>query len=313
MNIQTDKIGRDRGLTARMILTGFLLALTYIALFGLLLITGIPILFVLIFGVGMVFFQYFFSDKLVLKTTGAKVVNDLEEPKLHQIIDRLSKKAEIPKPKNVAIMDVEVPNAFATGRSPKHATIAVTKGLLHRLNDQELEAVLGHELAHVKNRDVAVMTWASLIVVIAGYLMQMMFWMSLFGGFGGGHRREGGGQIWAMIMVAYVGIIIIYFVSQLLTMALSRYREYAADREGAIITGTPMHLASALRKISGQIARIPEKDLRQVEHANAFFIIPALQGRMSIASMMSSHPSTEERVKRLLEMQSQYSISNPVH
>lgn len=310
MNIQTNKIGRDHGLTARMVLTGFLLALTYVALFGLLLVTGIPVLFVLIFGVGMVFFQYFFSDKLVLKTTGAKIVNDLEEPKLHQIIERLSNKAEIPKPKNIAIMDVDVPNAFATGRSPKHATIAVTRGLLHRLNDQELEAVLGHELAHVKNRDVAVMTWASLIVVIAGYLMQMMFWMSLFGGFGGGHRREGGGQIWAMIMVAYVGIIIIYFISQLLTMALSRYREYAADRDGAIITGTPRQLANALRKISGQIAKIPEKDLRQVEHANAFFIIPALQGGMSIASMMSSHPATEERVKRLLEMQSYFSISS---
>ena len=302
MNERGKAIGKDYGLTARMIFTGFMLALTYVALFGILLISGLPFELVIIMGIGMVFFQYFFSDKLVLKTTGAKVVSNTEEPKLHEIMERLSREAGIPKPKNIAVMEIDVPNAFATGRSPKHATVAVTRGLINRLNGEELEAVLGHELAHVKNRDVAVMTWASLIVVIAGYLMQMMFWMSLFGGFGGGHRREGGGQIWAMLMMAYVGIIIIYFVSQMLTMALSRYREYAADRDGAIITGTPQALASALQKISGQIAVIPEKDLRQVEHANAFFIVPALQG-MSIASMMSSHPSTESRVERLREIQ----------
>ena len=193
-----------------MIFTGFLLALTYVALFGILLFTGLPFELVIIMGIGMVFFQYFFSDKLVLKTTGAKVVTNTEEPKLHEIIERLSVEAKIPKPKNIAIMEVEVPNAFATGRSPKQATVAVTRGLLNRLNEEELEAVLGHELAHVKNRDVAVMTWASLIVVVSGYLMQMMFWMSLFGGFGGGHRREGGGQIWAMIMMAYIGLSLIH-------------------------------------------------------------------------------------------------------
>ena len=142
------------------------------------------------------------------------------------------------------------------------------------------------------------MTWASLIVVIAGYLMQMMFWMSLFGGFGGGSRRESGGQVWLMIMIAYVSIIAIYFISQLLTMALSRYRELAADRDGALITGNPMALASALQKISGEITKIPERDLRQVEHANAFFIIQALQGK-SMAKLLSSHPQTEERVRRL--------------
>lgn len=304
MALQSRKVGRDRGLTIRMVLTGFLLALTYVALFGLLLFTGMPIMFVLILGVGMVFFQYFFSDRLVLATTRSKVVTEQENPKLHSMVERLALKTGIPKPKNIALMDIEAPNAFATGRSPKQATIAVTTGLLNRLTDDELEAVLGHELAHVKNRDVAVMTWASLIVVIAGFLMQMMFWMSLFGGFGGGSRR-GGGNIMAMMMVAYVGVIIIYFVSQLLTMALSRYREYVADRDGAIISGNPGALASALQKISGQIAMIPEKDLRQVEHANAFFIIPALQGK-SIASMMSSHPSTEERVRRLMEMQREH-------
>ena len=184
MNERGKAIGKDYGLTARMIFTGFMLALTYVALFGILLISGLPFELVIIMGIGMVFFQYFFSDKLVLKTTGAKVVSNTEEPKLHEIMERLSREAGIPKPKNIAVMEIDVPNAFATGRSPKHATVAVTRGLINRLNGEELEAVLGHELAHVKNRDVAVMTWASLIVVIAGYLMQMMFWMSLFGGFG---------------------------------------------------------------------------------------------------------------------------------
>ena len=228
-------IGTDYQLTFRMILTGFLLLLAYMALFSLLLFTGIPIFLVLFFGVGMVFFQYYMSDKLVLKTTRAKVVSAEEEPFLHQTIEQLSNTAGIPKPRNIAVMDMEAPNAFATGRSPKHATVAVTSGLMKKLTNEELEAVLGHELAHIKNRDVMVMTWASLIVVIAGYLMQMLFWMSLFGGFGG-NRREGGGQAAAMMMAAYVGVIIIYFFSQILISTLSRYRELAADRDGSILS-----------------------------------------------------------------------------
>jgi len=287
-----------------MIMTGLMLFVAYIALFGILLISGLPPILVFGMGIAMVFFQYFMSDKLVLKTTGAKAVTEEEQPKLHGIIERLSQVGGIPKPRTVAIMDIEAPNAFATGRSPKHATVAVTTGLLNRLNDDELEGVIGHELAHIKNRDVMVMTWASLIVVVAGFLMQALFWMSLFGGFGG-HRREGnGGQAMAMMMAVYIGVMVIYFVSQLLISTLSRYRELAADREGAIMTGSPSNLASALNKISGQLAQIPEKDLRQVEHANAFFIIPALQGN-AIASLMSSHPRTEVRIERLIEMQRQ--------
>lgn len=300
MSSQPANISKDGGLTLRMFFTGFLLFLVYIVFFGILLISGLPVTFVLIFGIGMVFFQYFFSDKLVLATTRAKVTTQEEYPELHAMVEKLAVQSGIPKPKKIALMDIDAPNAFATGRSPKHATIAVTTGLLRRLNDEELEGVLGHELAHVKNRDVAVMTWASLIIVIAGFLMQMMFWMSLFGGFGG-HRREGGGNAMMIMLAVYVGIIVIYFVSQILTMALSRYREFAADRTGAIITGNPLALASALKKISGQIAQIPEKDLRTVEHANAFFIIPALQGK-SIASMLSSHPSTDDRVAKLTQM-----------
>ena len=302
--MQRNSIGKDHQLTIRMVMTGLMLFVAYIALFGILLISGLPLFLVLGMGIAMVFFQYFMSDKLVLKTTGAKPVTAEEQPKLHGMIERLSIVGGIPKPRTVAIMDIEAPNAFATGRSPNHATVAVTTGLLNRLNDDELEGVIGHELAHIKNRDVMVMTWASLIVVIAGFLMQMLFWMSLFGGFGG-HRREGNGGQAAMIMMAvYVGVIVFYFVSQILISTLSRYRELAADREGAIMTGSPSNLASALNKISGQIAQIPEKDLRQVEHANAFFIIPALQGN-AIASLMSPHPKTEVRIDRLMEMQRQ--------
>ena len=302
--MQRNSIGKDHQLTIRMIITGLMLFVAYIALFGILLISGLPPILVFGMGIAMVFFQYFMSDKLVLKTTGAKPVTSEEQPKLHGMIERPSIVGGVPKPRTVAIMDIEAPNAFATGRSPNHATVAVTTGLLNRLNDDELEGVIGHELAHIKNRDVMVMTWASLIVVIAGFLMQMLFWMSLFGGFGG-HRREGNGGQAAMIMMAvYVGVIVIYFVSQILISTLSRYRELAADREGAIMTGSPSNLASALNKISGQIAQIPEKDLRQVEHANAFFIIPALQGN-AIASLMSSHPKTEVRIDRLMEMQRQ--------
>ena len=173
-----------------------------------------------------------------------------------------------------------------------------------RLNERELEAVLGHELAHVKNRDVMVLTWASIIVIAAGFLLQMLFWITLFGGFGGGGGgdRRDAGQLMIVMLAVYVGTIIIYFVSQMLIMTLSRYREFAADRGGAVITGSPLQLASALQKISNDMYRIPEKDLRQVEHASAFFIIPALKGN-TIATLFSSHPKVEERIERLQNMQ----------
>tara|TARA_B100000749_G_C18363553_1_gene438575 strand:- start:284 stop:1078 length:795 start_codon:yes stop_codon:yes gene_type:complete len=252
----------------------------------------------------MVAFQFFASDKLVLASTRARVVSAEEEPKLHAVVERLSALADMPKPKKIAIMDTHVPNAFATGRSPKNSVIAVTRGLLSRLTEKELEAVLAHELSHIKNKDVMVLTWASLIVVISGFLMQMLFWMSIFGGFGGGGRsgRGGGGQAMLVIFAVYIGTILVYFISQLLILTISRYREYAADRGGAILTGSPLTLASALTKISGDLARIPEKDLRTVEHANAFFIIPALSGK-SIGNLLSSHPPVEKRIEKLRSMQ----------
>jgi heat shock protein HtpX len=251
----------------------------------------------------MALFQYFMSDKLVLMTTRAKVVTEQEEPWLHATIARLAQMADMPVPKKIAVMETHVPNAFATGRNPKNAVIAVTRGLMSRLSQPEIEAVLSHELAHVKNRDVMVLTWASVIVIMAGYLLQMLFWMSLFGGFGGrgGGDRRDAGQAMMVMMAVYVGTLVIYFVSQMLIMALSRYREYAADRSGSIITGAPLQLASALAKISDDVMRIPEKDLRQVEHASAFFIIPALKGN-SMANLFSSHPPVDKRIERLREM-----------
>ena len=297
--------GRDLELTFRMGITMMMLAVVYVFFLGLLMMAGLPWELVLIIAVAMAFFQYFMSDKLVLATTGARVVTAEEEPRLHGIIERLVAIADMPKPKKIAVMETHVPNAFATGRNPKNSVIAVTRGLLNRLNERELEAVLGHELAHVKNRDVMVLTWASVIVIASGFLLQMLFWITLFGGFGGGHGgggRRDMGQLMVIMLLVYVGTIIVYFVSQMLIMTLSRYREFAADRGGAVITGSPLQLASALQKISNDMYRIPEKDLRKVEHASAFFIIPALKGN-TIATMFSSHPKVEERIERLQDMQ----------
>ncbi|MDA1348484.1 MAG: zinc metalloprotease HtpX [Chloroflexi bacterium] len=295
--------GRDPELALRMFITIFMLAMVYVAFMGLLFWAGISPILILVFAVVMAAFQYFGSDKIVLMTTGAKEVSAEQEPKLHATVERLAAMAEMPKPKKIAIMETHVPNAFATGRNPKNAVIAVTRGLLARLTEKEVEAVLGHELMHVKNRDVMVLTWASIIVIAAGFLMQMLFWMSLFGGIGGGRNRQGGGGQAMMIMLAvYVGTIAVYYVSQVLIMALSRYREFAADRGGAILTGAPGQLASALSKISDDMFKIPEKDMRQVEHANAFFIIPALKGD-KMASLFSSHPKVEKRIERLQNMQ----------
>jgi heat shock protein HtpX len=294
--------GRDTELTLRMFFTMFMLGLLYVAFIGLLFWAGINPIVIGIFAVVMVLFQYFGSDKLVLATTRAKVVTPQEEPALHATVERLAAMADMPKPKKIAVMETHVPNAFATGRNPKNSVIAVTRGLLAHLDEREVEAVLAHELAHVKNRDVMVLTWASIIVIMAGFLMQMLFWMSLFGGIGGGNRDRGGGNAFMIMLAVYAGTIAVYFLSQVLILALSRYRELAADRASAIVTGAPMQLASALSKISNEMYRIPEKDMRQVEHANAFFIIPALKSD-GVASLFSSHPKVDKRIERLQAMQ----------
>ncbi len=303
--------GRDTGLTFRMFFTMFMLAGLWVVFMGLLFWAGISPILIFGFALIGVLIQYFMSDKLVLMSTGAREVTAQEEPWLHATIERLAQMYEIPKPKKIAVMDTHVPNAFATGRNPDNAVVAVTRGLMSRLNDREVEAVLGHELAHVKNRDVAVMTWASLLVITAGYLMQMLFWMSLFGGFGGRDDRRGeGGNFMLIMMAVYVGTIVVYFLAQLLVMALSRYREYAADRGGAIVTGAPMQLASALAKISNDMYRIPDEDLRDVRHANAFMFAPALSGN-DMARLFSSHPPTEKRIERLQNMQRELERGTP--
>ncbi len=290
---------RDWGLTWRMWFVMTTLALVYLLFVAILSGLGVPWIGVGIVAGVMLFVQFFFSAKLVLWSMGAKVVTPEQEPKLHAIVDRLVEQAGIKKPK-IAVANTEVPNAFATGRGPGNAVICVTTGIRRRLTEEELEGVLGHELTHVVNRDVLVITLASFFATVAAMLMQMLFWMGLFGGMGRSRDREGGGA--GAIMIAYIVSVAVYFVANLLILALSRYREYAADRGGAILTGAPSRLASALEKISGAIARIPTEDLRKVEGANAFFIVSALKGD-SLAELFSSHPPVHKRVERLRKLE----------
>ncbi len=296
------EISRDGGLRWRMWFVYFSLTLLYLFFIAALAALGIEIGFVLVIVAILLLVQYFASDKLVLRSMGAKEVSPEEQPKLHAMVDRLVAQAEMPKPK-LAIANSDVPNAFATGRNPKNSVVCVTTGIMRRLDDGELEAVLGHELTHIKNRDVRVMTLASFFATVAAMLMQMLMWMSLLGGMGA-HRggRGGGGSFFAAMMLAYLVSIVVYFVATLLILALSRYREYSADRGGALLTGAPSRLASALTKISGTIARIPTEDLRKVETANAFFIISALKGE-SLAGLLASHPPVNKRVERLRSLE----------
>jgi heat shock protein HtpX len=273
-----------------MVLTMFLLFALYIVFIGVLsLFTdgGLAILVpvALFFGA-----QMFFSDKLALYSMGAKEVSEQEYPKLHSMLERLSQQADLPKPK-VAVADTRVPNAFATGRSQKSSAVCVTTGLLQTLDEEELEAVLAHELAHVKNRDVMVMTIASFLSTIA-FMVVRWGWL-----FGGGRNRNGGGGIIAAIAVSFV----VWIVSFILIRALSRYREYAADRGAAVITGNPSALASALLTIDGRMDRVPQEDLRSQSEMNAFFIIPIRSG--FIGRLFSTHPSTDRRIERLRELE----------
>ncbi len=282
---------QDWGLQGRMLLTMFLLAAVYLFFLVFLSYSGAPPTFMLLFIGGFMAIQYFYSDRMVLWTTGAHIVSESEAPRLHETITRLCAIADIPKPR-VAIVDTPVPNAFATGRSPSNAVVAVTTGILDKLTPAELEAVLAHELSHVKNRDVMVMTIASFISTIAFYFVRY----SLY--FGSGGQRRGGGSI---LLVWFVSVFV-WFVSFLLIRALSRYREFSADRGSAVITGQPSNLASALMKISGVMQKVPTEDLRKVEGMNAFFIIPALSGS-SFMNLFSTHPPVEKRLAALEKIQ----------
>lgn len=288
---------RDLGLQGRMLFTMFLLAAVYLFFLAFLSYSGTPTVFMLLFVGAFMGIQYFYSDKMVLWTTGAHIVSESEAPQLHDMVTRLCAIADIPKPQ-IAIVQTRVPNAFATGRSPNKAVVAVTTGIMDKLTPSELEAVLAHELSHVKNRDMAVLTIASFISTIAFYIVRYSLY---FGGMGGDRRREGGG-----ILLVWLVSIAVWVVSFLLIRALSRYREFAADRGSAIITGQPANLASALMKISGLMDRVPSEDLRKVEGMNAFFIIPAISGS-SFMDIFSTHPSVEKRLAQLEKMQKEMS------
>ena len=281
--------GRDAGLTFRILLTGGLLGLLYVV-FGAVLISFldvglIPMLLIL---VGIAVVQYYTSDKLALAASGAKVVDRDRAPELHDMIERLCALADLPKPR-VAVIDTDVPNAFATGRNPKHSAVAVTTGLWNRLERREIEGVLAHELSHIANRDVLIMTLAGFFAMVAGLLAR---WGAFFGG---GGDRDRGVPVWLIVVVVS---IVTYFLSYVLIRAISRYREYAADRGAALITGAPENLMSALQKISSQMLRIPQRDLREVEAMNAFFIIPT-NVKSAFGELFQTHPPLEKRLAAL--------------
>ncbi len=299
----TRKFHKDRGLVARMYFTLFMLGVLYAIFTLFLLAAGTPLMLVAPIVGMMVVVQYYMSDRLILMSTGAKEVSSEQAPKLHLMVKTLADRYQMPMPK-VAIIDTAVPNAFATGRNPKNALVAVTVGIQQRLNERELQAVIGHELAHVANRDMRILAIANFLVTLTSFLMTMLFWNMLFGGMGG-RRNNGGGM-----MMVYLVTILVYFVGQLLVLALTRYREFGADHTGAEISGDPGALADALEKISGTVAGIPDQDLRKLQTANAFLIIPAaLKGQGSM-NLFSTHPPLEERVRRLreLEQRMQYGV-----
>ena len=279
----------DRGLSARMGLTMFLLGLLYVVLIVLVTSYTNLALGIIVAG-GALFAQWFFSDRIALYAMHGRVVTPEEQPHLHGVVDRLCALADMPKP-TVAIADTDVPNAFATGRTPQRAVVCATTGLMRRLDERELEGVLAHELSHVAHRDVTVMTVASVVGVLAGFLTRI----ALFSGMG--RRRDDSGAP-AVLVIVLVSMVV-YALSFLLIRALSRYRELSADRAAAFLTSAPSALASALTKISGEMGRIPSRDLREAEPYNAFFFAPALAPGFSLSSLFSTHPSLERRLEQL--------------
>ncbi len=278
----------DRGLEARMLLTMFLLAVLYLAFLAVLVSQGVSNTIIIIFMGGFILLQYYYSDKMILSTMGARMVSESEAPELHQIVSRLCAIADLPMPR-IAIVNSSMPNAFATGRNQKNAVVAVTTGIMQKLDQSELEAVLAHELTHVKNRDMMVMTIATFLSTIAQLLVRYMPFMHG----GGGRDRDSGGSY----LVIFIVSLLVWILSFILIQALSRYREFAADRGAAIITGQPSNLVSALMKISG--FQVPTEDLRKVEGpVSALFIVPALS-RSSIMNLFSTHPTLEARIEAL--------------
>ncbi|QYC40524.1 hypothetical protein Nocox_14545 [Nonomuraea coxensis DSM 45129] len=292
------RFAADRGLTRRMVVTMFLLGLLYVVFVGVLIALGVQALTVLVVAGLLLLAQYFLSDRIALFAMHGREVSPEEAPELHGMIDRLCALADMPKPR-VAIADSDVPNAFATGRNQKNAVVCVTTGILRRLEPRELEGVLAHELSHVAHRDVAVMTIASFLGIVAGLMTRFALYSGL-----GGRRNNGQGGVPVGAIILLVSVLV-YAVSFLLTRALSRYRELAADRAGALLTQRPSELASALTKISGEMARIPTRDLREASAFNAFYFAPALSGGQSIAALFSTHPSLERRLEQLAGISAQ--------
>jgi heat shock protein HtpX len=291
--------GRDRGLSLRMVATSAMLGLLYVifavVLFNVLNVGLAPML-VIVLGLAAV--QYWTSDKLALAASGAKVVSREDAPELHAMVERLCAMADLPKPR-IAVVDSDVPNAFATGRNPKHAAVAVTTGLWRRLDAPEIEGVLAHELSHIANRDVLIMTVASFFAMLAAMLTRFGLYAGMFGGYGGG-RRNDNNQVPIWLIVTVVAMIT-YAISFVLIRTISRYREYAADRGSAVITGAPENLMSALQKIASGITQIPQRDLREVAGMNAFFIVPT-NWRQQMGELFMDHPPMEKRLAALAEI-----------
>jgi heat shock protein HtpX len=290
--------GRDTGLQIRMVVTIFLLGLVYALLVGVLFAAGASGILILIVAGGLLAVQFFASDKLALRTMGAHEVSPQDAPQLHALIERLCVQADLPKPR-IYVMNTSMPNAFAMGRSQKNAAVCATTGILELLSPSELEGVMAHELTHIANRDVMVMTLAGFFASLASMIVQFGFFFG--GGFGGGDGDDDNGPgIMAIILVS----VVVYIVSFFLMQALSRYREFAADRGSAIITGRPSALSSALLKISGTMERIPQTDLRAHAEMNAFYIFPA-SAKNSVFNLFSTHPPIEKRIAALQRLEAQ--------
>ena len=296
---------RDSGLTIRMIFSFAILTLLYLIFLSVLAYLGIGFIPILLIASAMILAQWYFSDKIVLWSSRAKVVSREQYPELHDLVERIVARNNLSKPR-IAVIEKDMPNAFATGRGKKSSVVAVTTGLLNILDTEELEGVVAHELTHIRNRDALVLTLASLFSTVAWYLMQFGFYGGLYGGGGYGYGndrdRNGGGLMLIILLVA----MLTWVISFLIIRAISRYREFAADRGSAQMTGKPVKLANALMKISGTMRRIPTKDLREVEGLNAFFIVPALSGS-TIGNLFSTHPPVEKRVQKLMEMEASMS------
>ncbi|WP_149182244.1 zinc metalloprotease HtpX [Streptomyces sp. TRM49041] len=290
----------DRGLTTRMVTTMFLIGLLYVVFVGVLMafLRGSWPLILLIAG-ALFIAQFWFSDRIAAYSMGAREVTPEQAPELHGAVDRICALADMPKPR-VAIADTDVPNAFATGRSQNTALVCATTGLLRRLEPDELEGVLAHELSHVAHRDVVVMTIAAFLGVLAGAMARVALW----GGFGrAGHSRDGGAAV-AVLLIPVISAVV-YIIGFLLTRLLARYRELSADRAAALLTGRPSSLASALTKVTGQMGQIPTRDLRKAEPYNAFWFAPAFSSKESLGRLLSSHPPLERRLDQLARISSQ--------